>query len=408
MNQANLLQKISSLGVAILSAVSTVGLTSTTSQAADFARLQSQICDNLPKNQLFCVDPVISVSKDWFYDNPKLSPLIYDGSWESDPFGSDASGRRFWEITNQSYQIDFMGNFEEVLAIGWNGNLLQQNDNKNKGELIPVAWRNTNGYNLPVSASVFNFSREYTVNKTRLTPGELGCPSGENISHCDYVNSFLGASTELGGQVSARGDITQIAAAVTESVIINAAILRNTKILLNDNARDTIASGIGNQVSKLSIIEDGGLQPKNISVKGKVKVEGTPKDVSFSGEGTAKADFIYEQDEEVASIFAKYLEEASSNFLNAGNGTNFKLTLNDSIGMTADIRGVGFTAADVFTDLRLQNPQSSAFTVFNVVRIPEPTSTLSLLALGTLRAASTLKRKLKPSKSVEKELEKIS
>ena len=137
-------------------------------------------------------------------------------------------------------------------------------------------------------------------------------------------------------------------------------------------------------------------------------MEGTPKDVSFSGEGTAKADFIYEQDEEVASIFAKYLEEASSNFLNAGNGTNFKLTLNDSIGMTADIRGVGFTAADVFTDLRLQNPQSSAFTVFNVVRIPEPTSTLSLLALGTLRAASTLKRKLKPSKSVEKELEKIS
>ena len=35
--------------------------------------------------------------------------------------------------------------------------------------------------------------------------------------------------------------------------------------------------------------------------------------------------------------------------------------------------------------------------------VPEPTSTLSLLALGTLGAASTLKRKLKPSKSREKE-----
>ncbi|MGB3514714.1 MAG: PEP-CTERM sorting domain-containing protein [Microcoleaceae cyanobacterium] len=34
-----------------------------------------------------------------------------------------------------------------------------------------------------------------------------------------------------------------------------------------------------------------------------------------------------------------------------------------------------------------------------LITVPEPTSTLSLLALGTLGAASTLKRKLKPSKS---------
>ncbi|CCI04651.1 exported hypothetical protein [Microcystis aeruginosa PCC 9443] len=40
------------------------------------------------------------------------------------------------------------------------------------------------------------------------------------------------------------------------------------------------------------------------------------------------------------------------------------------------------------------------------VVVPEPTSTLSLLALGTLGAASTLKRQLKPSKSTEKETTK--
>lgn len=39
--------------------------------------------------------------------------------------------------------------------------------------------------------------------------------------------------------------------------------------------------------------------------------------------------------------------------------------------------------------------------------IPEPTSTLGLLALGTLGAASTLKRKLKPSKYEEKETTKV-
>jgi len=40
--------------------------------------------------------------------------------------------------------------------------------------------------------------------------------------------------------------------------------------------------------------------------------------------------------------------------------------------------------------------------------VPEPTSTLGLLALGTLGAASTLKRKLKPSQSTEKETTKVS
>jgi len=41
-------------------------------------------------------------------------------------------------------------------------------------------------------------------------------------------------------------------------------------------------------------------------------------------------------------------------------------------------------------------------------KIPEPSSVLGLLALGTLGAASTLKRKLKPSKSTEKETIKVS
>ena len=41
------------------------------------------------------------------------------------------------------------------------------------------------------------------------------------------------------------------------------------------------------------------------------------------------------------------------------------------------------------------------------VQTPEPTSTLSLLALGTLGAVSTLKRKLKPSKFTEKETRKV-
>jgi hypothetical protein len=42
-----------------------------------------------------------------------------------------------------------------------------------------------------------------------------------------------------------------------------------------------------------------------------------------------------------------------------------------------------------------------------VTAVPEPTSAISLLALGTLGAASTLKRKLKSSQSTEKETTKV-
>ncbi|RPH91037.1 MAG: PEP-CTERM sorting domain-containing protein, partial [Chroococcales cyanobacterium metabat2.561] len=43
----------------------------------------------------------------------------------------------------------------------------------------------------------------------------------------------------------------------------------------------------------------------------------------------------------------------------------------------------------------------------SLVHTPEPTSVLSLFALGTLGAASTLKRQIKPSQSEEKETTKV-
>ena len=44
----------------------------------------------------------------------------------------------------------------------------------------------------------------------------------------------------------------------------------------------------------------------------------------------------------------------------------------------------------------------------NFIKVPEPSSILSILALGTLGAASTLKRQLKSSNSTEKETTKVS
>ncbi|MCU7244896.1 MAG: hypothetical protein NT917_17625 [Microcystis aeruginosa WS75] len=61
-------------------------------------------------------------------------------------------------------------------------------------------------------------------------------------------------------------------------------------------------------------------------------------------------------------------------------------------------------SADTFSSFNLTNWTATVKTVST----PEYTSTFSLLALGTLGAASTLKRKLKPSKSSEKETTTVS
>jgi hypothetical protein len=70
-----------------------------------------------------------------------------------------------------------------------------------------------------------------------------------------------------------------------------------------------------------------------------------------------------------------------------------------------------FWFADLYL-VELTAPQT--VTIYNGVRwgwtntVPEPSSVLGLLALGTLGAASTIKRKLKPSQSTEKETTKVS
>jgi hypothetical protein len=61
------------------------------------------------------------------------------------------------------------------------------------------------------------------------------------------------------------------------------------------------------------------------------------------------------------------------------------------------------TAFPTFLDF---TPGAGPLTMRAVV-VPEPNSLLGLFALGTLGAASTLKRKLKPSQSTEKETTKV-
>ena len=68
----------------------------------------------------------------------------------------------------------------------------------------------------------------------------------------------------------------------------------------------------------------------------------------------------------------------------------------------------GSTASPGFTEVVASVSLPVTFgTAQTAQQVPEPASLFGLGVLGTLGAASTLKRKLKPSKSAEKETTKV-
>jgi FlaG/FlaF family flagellin (archaellin) len=80
-------------------------------------------------------------------------------------------------------------------------------------------------------------------------------------------------------------------------------------------------------------------------------------------------------------------------------GGSFNGNINTGVGS-----GTGLAILPFITDANFETSNLTA----EHISTPEPASTLSLLALGTLGAASTFKRKLKPSQSTKKETTKVS
>jgi len=390
-------------------------------QAIDFVPLRDNICKKLTADQ-FCVfsPTVISISQDWMYSGgiaKGMSPA--NTEWKSNvvnPVGTainEVNGNRFYNITDTSYQINFKGELPAksclLLSCKATDSLLQFNNKRYVGESIPTAWRTSIGYQVPADSRVLKFSRNFSVNKTELQPGELGCPSDPKVVRCKYKNTYLaGGATGLGGLIEAIGDTTATDPG-REAITINTAYSRNLNLLIDNNIVSTIGKNIGNTVTTLQLDDsNSGLKPTNIDLKGEVELGASKKNVEFKGKLGGEAKFIWESDKEFASIFATYNEQAFSDFVNAGADTKFTLTLSDTISLLAGLDLFKATAAKVFSQLDLAGPESSAFTVFNVERVPEHNSILGLLTLGTLGAASSLNRKLKPSKSTEKETTKVS
>ena len=105
------------------------------------------------------------------------------------------------------------------------------------------------------------------------------------------------------------------------------------------------------------------------------------------------------------------LPEPKFNIINPIFGDQWKLEMFDfknGIGTgTIDLTKNNASFDLIANDYHILTPDITIQNVTTIKHTPEPTSTLAFLTLGTLGAASTLKRKLKPSKSPDKELEKI-
>jgi hypothetical protein len=144
---------------------------------------------------------------------------------------------------------------------------------------------------------------------------------------------------------------------------------------------------------------NSGLTPTNLDLKGEVALGVGPlKNVDFKGSGGGAAKFEWDSDKEFASIFATYQEQGFSEFVDAGAGSEFTLTLSDSIDLQAGVK-MDFSEALVFSQLDFAGPEASAFTVFQVEResVPGP---LPILGLGAFFGYSRkLRKRLKASKT---------
>ena len=260
-------------------------------QAIDFAPLRNDICSKFT-GDVFCVfdKSVIDISKDWKYSGG-LPLEANNYPWKYSVFTTKFEGSRAYEITDNSYQLYFKGELTGGLE---SGTLIDFNKSRVKGgESIPTFWTTTLGYQVPAKSKVFKFSRDYSVKKDVLNPGELGCPDRPDVKRCRYKNTYLaGGATSIGGTIEAIGDIS-ISSLSREAITINAAFSRNLNLLIDNNLVFSIGKSIGN--TKTTLDQDdtnSGLTPTNLDLKGEVALGVGPlKKVDFKGSAGADAKF---------------------------------------------------------------------------------------------------------------------
>jgi len=167
---------------------------------------------------------------------------------------------------------------------------------------------------------------------------------------------------------------------------------------------DENSASITSGVYELKLRDSGGLQ--DINIKFNATINGKQSQLEVSGDTVWKQSGV-----QVETANPSYgLQVGTEKYLTQGVRSQYTENLVDFPTMRLGILMNHGTGATASAFIGAFNPLSERQAVIKVetMEIPEPTSTLSLLALGTLGTASTLKRKLKSSKLTEKETTKVS
>ncbi|MDJ0671749.1 MAG: hypothetical protein PX636_12360 [Microcystis sp. M53598_WE2] len=141
--------------------------------------------------------------------------------------------------------------------------------------------------------------------------------------------------------------------------------------------------------------------------------------MSYSVTGTSGTSILkafLQSNADMTSI--KYIGEIRLTFVSLQGTTlpvNFPIPINqlpmqigESVDYTNWIPILPVTGLPGVENYKLTGQQGAFQGKVTKVKTPESTSNITFLALGTLGAASTIKRKLKPSQSTEKETTKVS
>jgi len=137
-------------------------------------------------------------------------------------------------------------------------------------------------------------------------------------------------------------------------------------------------------------------------------VNGTPFTLN-----TADTSFIYGTGQFLVNATSSTLTFNTAN-ADGSNPANLAF-VNSSTGFVGPLYGIGYDGNPGFEIAINTSPDVAASVAFPVTfgtvqqvqQVPEPASLFGLGVLSTLGAASTLKRKLKPSQSIEKETTKV-
>jgi hypothetical protein len=311
------------------------------------------------------------------------------------PFPSgtrDVTGsRNFISSTPTSYEQQFAGEYEDAPPLkGWGPgqfNLFRDSQGK-----IEQEWGQVPGWRT-ITGAMEQFTQTWELTKTRLTPGELNCPTmfnGKEVTGCPVVETWWGGALDIKAGASLAGSIANSVPG-TELTSLTLQLDRDLDYKI-DSKTDRIAS-INSGVYELKLT-DAGFGLDDINIKFKAIINGKEQELQVSG------DTVWRQtgpDIETANP-SYQLKVGTNKYLTQGVRSLYTEKLVDFPTMRLGILLNNGTGATASSFLGAFNPDSDRQAVIQIETVPEPPTIVgsaTALGFGILLKRKSSKKKNK-------------